>query len=136
MREGHLLSRLKTWARTLLRDLVVLGLAVGDPRVPWYAKVLAVVVVAYAASPIDLIPDVIPVIGYLDDLVLLPAGLWLTLRLIPPLVLDDLRRRATASDKSRCGGRVAAIVIVGLWLLLAVAVVVPLAKMAGFLPAH
>src|SRR6266852_5354025 len=83
-----------TWrdrVRALKRDVVAIALAVRDPRVPWYAKAVGVCVVAYALSPIDLIPDFVPVLGYLDDLVLVPLGLLLVLRLIPVDVLAEHR---------------------------------------------
>ena len=82
--------------RKLKQDVVAVALAMRDPRVPWYAKALGACVVAYALSPIDLIPDFIPVIGYLDDLVLVPLGLLLMLRLIPPEVLAEHRAAATS----------------------------------------
>src|SRR5262252_5677884 len=83
-------------ARKLKQDVVAVALAMRDPRVPWYAKALGACVVAYALSPIDLIPDFIPVIGYLDDLVLVPLGLVLMLRLIPAEVLAEHRAAATS----------------------------------------
>ncbi|PNY82293.1 hypothetical protein CVO96_13805 [Deinococcus koreensis] len=89
-----MLERLKTFARALKADLLALSVAVRDPRTPWYARAWAALVLAYALSPIDLIPDFIPVLGYLDDLLLVPAGLWLALRLLAPEVLEDARREA------------------------------------------
>ncbi|MFC6662253.1 YkvA family protein [Deinococcus multiflagellatus] len=80
-----LTTRLRTLARRLKAELLALSLAARDPRTPWYARAWALLVLAYALSPIDLIPDFIPVLGQLDDLLLVPAGLWLALRLIPPL---------------------------------------------------
>ena len=88
-----MLTRIKAWARNLKRDSHAIYLASRDPRVPWYAKALAIGVAAYALSPIDLIPDFIPVIGYLDDLVIVPLGLWLAYRLIPDHIIADARRR-------------------------------------------
>src|SRR5580700_2303880 len=88
-----------TWkerARNLKRDVVAIALAVRDPRVPWYAKAVGVCVIAYALSPIDLIPDFVPVLGYLDDLMLVPLGLLLTLRLIPAEILAEHRAAAAA----------------------------------------
>ena len=90
------LSSIKAWARNLKRDSVALYLASRDPRVPWYAKALAVAIAAYALSPIDLLPDFIPVIGYLDDLILLPLGIWLAISLVPDDVLGDCRANASA----------------------------------------
>ena len=91
-----MIDRLKTFARRLKADLLALSLAARDPRTPWVARAWALLVLAYALSPIDLIPDFIPVLGYLDDLLLVPAGLWLALRLIPPAVLEEARREAAA----------------------------------------
>lgn len=115
------MGRLAQWrrrAKELEADIYALYLAAGDPRVPWYAKALALLVTAYAFSPIDLIPDFIPVLGHLDDLVLLPLGIALTLRLIPPPVWAECRvlARAQSTARSRAGW-VAAGVIVLLWLL-------------------
>ena len=117
-----MLERAKRWARVLKRDILALYLAGRDPRVPWYAKALAVATAAYALSPIDLIPDVIPVLGYLDDLVLLPLAILVTVRLIPAEVMADLRREAEhrlagQRPKSMAG----AVVIIVLWLAIAFA---------------
>jgi uncharacterized membrane protein YkvA (DUF1232 family) len=79
-----LLDDLRHRARLLKRDTLALSFAVRDPRVPWYARVLAIAVVAYALSPIDLIPDFVPILGYLDDLILVPLGIVLVLRMVPP----------------------------------------------------
>jgi len=84
----------KSWAQRLKTELYALYLAYRDPRTPWYARILAALVVAYAFSPLDLIPDPIPVLGYLDDLLLLPLGIWLALRLIPAEVMADSRLAA------------------------------------------
>ena len=108
-------DRLRQWARRLKRQAVALALAARDPRTPWYAKVLAAVVVAYAVSPIDLIPDFVPVLGLLDDLILLPLGVALCVRLIPPAVWADALERAEKTDAPQ-SGRVAAVVIVALWV--------------------
>jgi len=97
------------------RDAVALYLAARDPRTPWHAKLLAGIVVAYALSPIDLIPDFIPVLGYLDDLLLVPLGLWLAVRLIPADVMEDCRARG-AELAERPASRTAAAVIVVIWL--------------------
>jgi uncharacterized membrane protein YkvA (DUF1232 family) len=107
------LNRLKQWARLIKRDVHALYLAARDPRVPWYAKALALVVATYALSPIDFIPDFIPVLGYLDDVILVPLGILLTVRMIPPEVMNEHRLRAesaTALPVSRAAG--AAIVLV------------------------
>jgi uncharacterized membrane protein YkvA (DUF1232 family) len=116
-----MLERLKSWARSLKTELYVLYLAYRDPRVPWYARLLAVIVVGYAFSPIDLIPDPIPILGYLDDLLLVPAGIWLTIRLIPTEVLSECRTRAIVEfQKGTPTNWVAAGIIIGVWILLAV----------------
>ncbi|MEF2280059.1 DUF1232 domain-containing protein [Deinococcus sp. YIM 134068] len=91
-----MLARLRALARRLKADLLALSLAARDPRTPWPARMIALLVLAYALSPLDLIPDFIPVLGLLDDLLLVPAGLWLALRLIPPPVLAEARKRAAA----------------------------------------
>ncbi len=92
-----------------------LYLAGRDPRVPWYAKALAIAVAAYALSPIDLIPDFIPVLGYLDDVILIPLGILLVVRLIPPAIMAEHRATATAAQQ-RPVSRTAAIVIVLVWV--------------------
>lgn len=112
----------KERARTLKRDVVAIALAVRDPRVPWYAKALGACVIAYALSPIDLIPDFIPVLGYLDDLVLVPLGLLPMLRLIPPDILAE-HRAAAASIVERPVSRAGAMAVVAIWLLSAVLLV-------------
>ncbi len=113
-------ERLKGWARRLKAELYALYLAYRDPRVPLYARVFAAVVVGYAFSPIDLIPDPIPVLGYLDDLVLIPLGIALSVRMIPEPVLAECREKASRlSAGSRPVNRVAAGAIVAVWLALA-----------------
>lgn len=109
---------LKAWARSLKRDTHAVWLAARDPRTPWYAKVLGVAVAAYALSPIDLIPDFIPVLGLLDDLLIVPLGLWLTLKLIPPEVMATHRAAAEAAA-DRPVSRVAAAVVIFIWIGLA-----------------
>src|SRR5436189_4049961 len=96
-----MMSRLKQWSRVIRRDVHALYFAARDPRVPWYAKALAFAVAAYALSPIDLIPDFIPVLGYLDDAILVPLGLWLTKRPIPTEILVECRTQAEASTMTR-----------------------------------
>lgn len=113
-----LLAGWRARVRELKADVYALYLATRDPRVPWYAKALALVVTAYAFSPIDVIPDFIPVLGYLDDLVLLPLGIALTLRLIPAAVWAECRERARQPSAARARtGWIAAGIIVVLWLL-------------------
>ena len=120
----HIGARLKGWARRLKRDGVTLWFAGRHPATPWYAKALGLVVVAYALSPLDLIPDFIPVLGFVDDVLLLPGLIWLTLKVLPPEVLTDCRAQAQAwldarhaAPRSRAG----AVLIVGVWLAVAAA---------------
>jgi uncharacterized membrane protein YkvA (DUF1232 family) len=113
------LERWKTWARAFKREILVMYAALRDPRTPWYARVAASCVVAYAMSPIDLIPDLIPVLGYLDELVLLPLAVWFVRRLIPSVVLADSRAKVDAAalvGGSQIGAIGAAAIII-LWLL-------------------
>jgi len=100
-----LIARARSWAGQIKRDVVALWLAIRDPRVPWYAKTVAAVVAGYALSPIDLIPDFIPVLGYLDDLLIVPLGIMLAVKLVPAPVMADLRVRAMgrARPKSIAG---------------------------------
>jgi len=110
-----MLQRLRDWARAIKRDVHALYLAARDPRVPWYAKAVALAVAAYALSPIDLIPDFIPVIGYLDDLIIVPLGILLAVRLIPADVLAE-HRFAAREAAERPTSRTAALVIVAIWI--------------------
>jgi len=115
---ASLLERLKQRARGLQTQTFALYLAYRDPRTPWFAKAWVVLVVAYALSPIDLIPDFIPILGYLDDLILVPAGIALALKLIPAEVMKDARGKAQQSMGPGGGVRwIGAGVIVLLWLL-------------------
>jgi uncharacterized membrane protein YkvA (DUF1232 family) len=108
------------WARQLKTETYAIYLAYKDPRVPWYARLFAILVVAYAFSPIDLIPDPIPVLGYLDDLVLVPLGIALALKMIPPAVIAECRARARiATDQNQPTNWAAAVVIVAIWIALA-----------------
>ncbi|HET8626386.1 MAG TPA: YkvA family protein [Thermomicrobiales bacterium] len=112
-----MIERWRRRARRLRREVYALYLACKDPRVPWYARLLVGGVVAYAFSPLDLIPDAIPVLGYLDDLVLVPLGIALALRLIPPPVLAECRREARwAMDEGQPVNRRAAGAIIAIWL--------------------
>jgi len=114
-----------TWqerVRNLKRDVVAIALAVRDPRVPWYAKAVGACVVAYALSPIDLVPDFVPVLGYLDDLVLVPLGLMLVLRLIPADVLAEHRVAASAMA-DRPVSRAGALAVIAVWLVAALLLV-------------
>jgi uncharacterized membrane protein YkvA (DUF1232 family) len=115
----NLFHQLQRWARTLKRDTVALYLAARDPRVPWYAKIVAAGVAAYALSPIDLIPDFIPLIGYLDDIILVPLGIALAIRLIPAALLEEHRERASARIAKQPVSQIGALVIVIIWVALA-----------------
>lgn len=110
------LDRVKGWAQSIRRDVVALWLAARDPRVPWHAKAVAGMVAAYALSPIDLIPDFIPVLGYLDDLLIVPMGILLAVRLIPGAVMADLRRAAEA--KERPVSQAGMLAVLAIWLAL------------------
>ena len=121
-RTDVLLDGLRRRARALKVETLALYHVARDPRVPWYARLFVGVVVAYALSPIDLIPDFVPVLGYLDDLILIPLGLALALRMVPPLVLADCRARAEL-DASRPTSRSATLAIIGIWLACAALVI-------------
>jgi uncharacterized membrane protein YkvA (DUF1232 family) len=110
-------DRIKIWARALKRDAYAIYLAARSPNTPWYVKVLATVVAAYAFSPIDLIPDFIPVVGYLDDLILVPLGIWLVVSLIPEQAMAEYRAKAGEVMQRPHGGKVAAIVIIAIWMV-------------------
>jgi uncharacterized membrane protein YkvA (DUF1232 family) len=112
------LRRLESWARRLKVEVYALYLAYKDPRVSWYARIFAAVVVGYAFSPIDLIPDVVPVLGYLDDLILIPLGVALAIKMIPPHVLAECREKARDA-KDRPVNKVAAVVVIIVWIALA-----------------
>jgi uncharacterized membrane protein YkvA (DUF1232 family) len=116
------------WAERLRTELYALYLAYRDPRVPLYARVFAACVVGYAFSPIDLIPDPIPVLGYLDDLVLIPLGIALAIKMIPDPVLAECREKASRTIKERPTNRVAAVAIVAVWLSLAALAIVLLRR--------
>lgn len=110
---------LKQKFRQLKRETYTIYLACKDPRVPWYAKVLASCVVAYAFSPIDLIPDFIPIIGYLDDLLIVPLGIMLVLKLIPQVVIEECRQKAELTiNQDKPTNWTAAVIIVTIWLLI------------------
>ena len=110
------MSSLRSWARELKQQTFVVYFAARDPRTPWHARLLALGVAAYALSPVDLIPDFIPILGYLDDLVIVPLGLMLVLRMIPPEVLAAARARA-GDSVGKPASRVAAAIIVAIWVI-------------------
>ena len=116
-RRDGVASRLRQWARRIERDVTALYLAANDPRVPWYAKAVAMAVAAYALSPIDLIPDFVPVLGYLDDIVIVPLGILLALKLVPPALMAEFREAASRKARQPPVGRWGAAIIVALWLI-------------------
>ena len=128
----QLIERWKSRARALRVEVMALWLAYRDPRVPWYAKLVAACVVAYALSPIDLIPDPIPILGYVDDLVLVPLGILMARRLIPGPVLAECRERA-AGMTVRPKSLMAAGVIVALWVIVAAGILGWVARRLGWL---
>ena len=113
-------ARLAAWARSIRRDVRAVYLASRDPRTPWYAKAVAIGVAAYAVSPIDLIPDFIPILGQLDEAIILPLGIWLVVRMIPPEVMAEHRRAAAVLAEQTPRSMAAAVAIVAIWILLTV----------------
>ena len=109
-----MIQRIRQWARLAGRDVYAVYRAARDPRVPWYAKALAFCVARYALSPIDLIPDFVPVLGYLDDLIIVPLGILIVVKLIPPEIIAEHRALA-AESQGRPVSHTAAIVIVVVW---------------------
>lgn len=118
---------LLTWkqrARELKIQVYAIYLAYKDPRIPWYARLFAALVVGYAFSPIDLIPDPIPILGYLDDLILIPLGVAIALRMIPPEVMTECRDKARhLIEQGKPVNKLAAAIIVVIWILLAMFVI-------------
>jgi uncharacterized membrane protein YkvA (DUF1232 family) len=111
-----MLEKFKAAAKTLKREVMTLYFVARDERTPWYARGLAFVVVGYALSPFDLIPDAIPVLGLLDDLILVPTGIWLVLKLVPKHVLEEAREKASKAE-SRPVSYVAAALMIAVWIL-------------------
>ncbi len=111
-------GRLRDWARRLRRDVVALYIAARDPRVPWSVKLFAATIAAYALSPIDLIPDFIPVLGYLDEVIILPVAIALAIRMIPAPLMAEFRAEAQRRSE-RPTSRVAAGIIVAIWVVAA-----------------
>ena len=118
-----MIEKLKSRARALKNEALAVYLAAKDPRTPWYAKALIFFVVAHTFSPIDLIPDFIPILGYLDDLIITPGGLWLAVRMIPPEVLDEARKTVATQGVGRSVGYVGAVIIILLWIVVLVSVI-------------
>ncbi|MBB3303227.1 hypothetical protein CO653_32390 [Rhizobium anhuiense] len=125
----QLISKAKLWAKSLKRDIVALWFAARDPRVPWHAKAVAGTVAAYALSPIDLIPDFIPVLGYLDDLLIVPLGIMLAIRLVPVEVMIELRTEA-AKRIERPSSRLGMIFILAVWLACIIFLALALSRLA------
>lgn len=115
---GKWINSARQWARAIKRDVVALWIAARDPRTPIAAKIVASVVAAYALSPIDLIPDFIPVLGYLDDLVVVPLGILLAVRLIPTALMAEFRDTASRQE-GRPISRGGLIAIIGIWMVCA-----------------
>jgi uncharacterized membrane protein YkvA (DUF1232 family) len=116
MEKNATLNRLRDWARRIKRDVVALYLAARDPRVPWLAKIVAAFVAAYALSPIDLIPDFIPVLGYLDDMILVPLGILLAVRFVPDDLMIQFRAEADLR-LTKPTNRSGAIAVIVIWLM-------------------
>ena len=114
-------EKVKKWARLIKADVVALYIAIRDPRTPLPAKLISVAVVAYALSPIDLIPDFIPIIGYLDDLIIVPLGVLLAIRFIPSLLMEEFRSRA-CDHEHLPNNQAGAIVVICIWLVAAIAI--------------
>ncbi len=114
------IQKISSWAKALKLDVLALWLALKQPKMPFWAKVVCFVAVAYALSPIDLIPDFIPVLGYLDDLILVPALVWLALKLIPAEVMNQSREQAVEwinSNQSKPKSYVGLFIVVAIWLI-------------------
>lgn len=126
---------IETWkqrAKELKTEVYAIYLAYKDPRVPLYARIFAACVVGYAFSPIDLIPDPIPILGYLDDLVLIPLGVALAIRMIPPFVLTECREKAReVMQQGKPVNRMAAAIIIIVWILLAALAIALLMRFFG-----
>lgn len=118
-----MLHQLKIRARELKREAYAIYLAARDPRTPWYVRALIFFIVAHTFSPIDLIPDFIPILGYLDDLIITPGGIWLAVRLIPAEVMEEARVTAATRSVDGSAGKVGAIVIIFVWMLTAAGVI-------------
>jgi uncharacterized membrane protein YkvA (DUF1232 family) len=117
---AQLIEKWKQSAKKFKIEIYAIYLAYKDPRVPWYARIFAACVVGYAFSPIDLIPDPIPILGYLDDLILIPLGVMLTLKMIPKEVMTECRERSKEiMRQGKPVNRIAAIVIIAVWVLFA-----------------
>ncbi|NJJ40628.1 YkvA family protein [Paenibacillus apii] len=119
MEQQSVLDKMKFRARQLKSNLIILNLSYSDPRVKWYAKLFTLCVVAYAFSPIDLIPDFIPILGYLDDLIIVPLGIFLALKMLPKDVIEENRAKAQ-EIKSKPKNWITATLFIAVWVLLAI----------------
>jgi uncharacterized membrane protein YkvA (DUF1232 family) len=127
-----MLEKLKKQAHYLKREAYGLYYAASDPRVPWYARVLIAFVVAHTFSPIDLIPDFIPVLGYLDDLIITPVGIWLALRMIPPQVMSEARQRADELiQQGKPVSRLGLALVIAVWLIILAVIVWTVVKVVA-----
>jgi uncharacterized membrane protein YkvA (DUF1232 family) len=125
MMEAKLLHIWRQRAKQLKMEVHTLYLAYRDPRTPWYAKLFIGCVVGYALSPIDVIPDFIPVLGYVDDMIIVPLGVAIALKMIPPGVLDDCREKARqAAGQKKPGNWLAAAVIIAVWIFVALFIII------------
>ena len=113
------MKQFQEWSRSIKREVRAIVLAARDPRTPWYAKATAICIAAYALSPIDLIPDFIPILGQLDDVIIVPLGIWLVVRMIPPDVLNQHRMAAAAFDEANPASTAGAVAIILIWIALA-----------------
>ncbi|GIP37879.1 hypothetical protein J31TS4_11590 [Paenibacillus sp. J31TS4] len=121
MSQGTFIGKAREKAREIKRNIFVLFLAYKDPRVPWYAKLFTLCVVSYAFSPIDLIPDFIPVLGYLDDLILVPLGITLAIKMIPKEVMEDCYEKAEEiRKKGKPKNWIAGALFIGIWVLVVI----------------
>ena len=119
-----MLTQLKNRARALKQEAFAIYIAARDPRTPWYVRALVFFVVAHTFSPIDLIPDFIPILGYLDDLIITPGGIWLAVRLIPAEVMAEARATAAAQGVDKRLGKVGAVIIVAVWIVAAAGIII------------
>lgn len=126
-----MLKKLKRWAHSLKTELLALRYAIKDRRTPWHAKLLIALIIGYALSPIDLIPDFIPILGFVDDMVLLPLGIYIVLKLIPTQVMQESRQKAVEAPPEEKTNWLAACIFVLVWLMLAWAVYRLVAKRIG-----
>ena len=117
----NLLEKLKRWTRLLKQNVVMLWFATKHPRTPWLAKAICIFIVAYALSPIDLIPDFIPILGFVDDLILLPVLIWIAIRLIPNQIIQESRVEADAhliKNQSKPRSHLGFLIVILIWMLL------------------